>query len=168
MTKRIFAFAVLASLSALAQAQTFVALDGRIKLGVARGNGHSAELGRCCNNWLRLIGCEDLCDGLSAGVTVEMRYKPAIGTAEPTLMGSARVRLATVSDTEISYVLAARYELRFGPLRFGVGKTRVSLAKQTAGYIVALLKRAIPVCRHVRQTAHTTQHGAAQGIAHMF
>lgn len=312
MTKRNFAFTVLAGLSAFAQAQTTVALDGHINLGIVKESGHSAELGRGYNNWLRLIGREDFGDGLSTGVTLEMRYKPDTGmtetgalfqgestvslgstrfgtvrlgramsplwqqkwrfepwfdsefmgslgsyqsgsyTSDPTaalgyanwaripgalfydsatlngfslhladgvsqpagaagktrggslnyasatqfgmaafeknnrgdriwfvagswalsaitLMGSTtRVQLATVSDTEISYVLAARYALRVGALRFGVGNTRASQRKQTVGYIVALSKHTNMYADMYRETAHTTQHGTALGIAHMF
>ncbi|MES2148893.1 MAG: porin [Pseudomonadota bacterium] len=82
MTIRRFSFTVLAGLSALAQGQTTVAIDGHINLGVVRESGHGAELGRGYNNWLRLTGREALGDGVSTSVTLEMRYRPDTGMAE--------------------------------------------------------------------------------------
>ncbi|MES2128383.1 MAG: porin [Pseudomonadota bacterium] len=75
-------FAMLAAPSTLIHAQSAVALDGHLNLGFIKESGRSAELGRGYNNWLRLKTREQLEDDLTAGVTLEMRYRPDTGTAE--------------------------------------------------------------------------------------
>ncbi len=99
-------FLILTAPCALAQAQSAVAFDGHINLGIIKESGRSAELGRGYNNWLRLKTQERLDGDLSGGVILEMRFKPDTGAAENTALfqGESTVGLGSA---------------RYGTLRLG-------------------------------------------------
>jgi predicted porin len=90
---------------AAAQASS-LALDGHINLGIVKETGRSAELGRGYNNWLRLIGREQVDAELSTLMTLEMRYKPGTGMAETASLFQGESTVGVASKT-------------FGTLRLG-------------------------------------------------
>jgi len=107
MRQAAFGLGLFAGLAVQAAAQTSsLAFDGHLNLGMVKESGRSAELGRGYNNWLRLIGREQLDGELSAGMTLELRYKPETGMAERESLFQGESTIGVASK-------------RFGTLRLG-------------------------------------------------
>ena len=130
----------------------------------AKGTTHGGSLNYAGQAQLGMLAFEENNRGDQIWFAAGSWAFPAI-----TLMGSAsHVRLATATDVERSYVLAARCALGAGAIHFGLGSTPVVAHKQSAGYIVAVSKRTNLYADVYRETNQAAIHGAALGIAHRF